>query len=170
MVNILSDRASSNSINDIFIISHSGIPYYTGCFGGETCTKYPDHLLQTGFIAALFQYSKEFGQSNIREVFFDESKLMFEVNKIANTEIIIVFHASHNISSEHLRRVVSEATQMFIKKFSDKVIENQGFIKTSDYKQFSEVLKELKSLKKAPLKEISLLKDKSFRNRIVKLL
>jgi hypothetical protein len=45
--------------DDVFIIDSSGIPYYSRCFGGETCKMRPDHTLQTGFLAALYAFSKE---------------------------------------------------------------------------------------------------------------
>jgi len=45
--------------DDIFILDKSGIPYYSKCFGGKTCKMRPDHTLQTGFLAALYAYSKE---------------------------------------------------------------------------------------------------------------
>ena len=53
--------------DDIFILDKSGIPYYSKCFGGETCKLRLGHTLQTGVLAALYAFSKEsYGQQEIK--------------------------------------------------------------------------------------------------------
>ncbi|MCK4896052.1 MAG: hypothetical protein KAS47_04535, partial [Candidatus Heimdallarchaeota archaeon] len=76
--------------DDVFILDSGGIPYYSRCFGGETCKMRPDHTLQTGFLAALYAFSKEsYGQQEIKTVIFSDLKLHFKFDQEKN--VIIVF-------------------------------------------------------------------------------
>ncbi|MHA1630712.1 MAG: hypothetical protein ACTSXO_07770 [Candidatus Heimdallarchaeota archaeon] len=76
--------------DDVLILKTSGIPLYAKCFGGKTCKAHPDHALQSGFLAALFSYSKEtFSESGIKSVIFSGFKLDFKVDE--EKELILVF-------------------------------------------------------------------------------
>ena len=81
-----------DSINDVFVISTSGVPYYATCFAGPICKMKPDHLLQSGFIVAMFSFAKEFGQKSIIHVEFEEGLMVFAYRKLENEEILIVFY------------------------------------------------------------------------------
>ncbi len=49
--------------DDVIILKTSGVPLFSKCYGGKTCKMHPDHALQSGFLAALYSFSKEsFGQ------------------------------------------------------------------------------------------------------------
>ncbi|MFX0150802.1 MAG: hypothetical protein ACFFAJ_08490 [Candidatus Hodarchaeota archaeon] len=45
--------------DDIFILQTSGIPLFAKYFGGDYYKLHPDHSLQTGFLAAMYSFSKE---------------------------------------------------------------------------------------------------------------
>ena len=88
--------------DDVFILDSSGIPYYSRCFGGETCKMRPDHTLQTGFLAALYAFSKEsYGQQEIQSVIFSDLKLHFKVDNERN--VIVVFTTPLNESDEEVK-------------------------------------------------------------------
>ena len=45
--------------DDIFLLQTSGIPLFAKCIGGDYCKMHPNHSLQTGFLAAMYNFSKE---------------------------------------------------------------------------------------------------------------
>ena len=52
-------------IQDVFVLDMGGIPYFSKCYGGSYCQQHPDHALQTGFLAAIYSFSGEFGQKTL---------------------------------------------------------------------------------------------------------
>ncbi len=145
------------AINDVFIISSSGLPYYSGCFGGENCAKEPNHLLVSGFLAAVFQFSLQFGQKAIREVHFDEAQMAIETRKIGEQHLLIIFFASKKIKMKKLLELVKRSASIFEINFSELIQRPKYHPKLSDFKSFSQILREMGIIKKELMGEIPIL-------------
>ncbi|MHA1122933.1 MAG: hypothetical protein ACTSPC_09075 [Candidatus Heimdallarchaeota archaeon] len=68
--------------DDVLILKTSGVPLYAKCFGGQTCKNHPDHALQSGFLAALFSFSKEaFSSNGVKSVIFEDFKHLNDTHR-----------------------------------------------------------------------------------------
>ena len=166
MVILVSQQSILETINDVFVLDSSGVPYFSTCFGGEICKKKPDHLLQSGFIAALFSYSMEFGQRTIRSVEFEDGKMVFEKRSVNGKDILFVFFTSCEAGTQELRPVVKEAANAFIKQFYRKVATD--LINTEEFNSFSDTLLNLKLINRKAKGPIKIRKNNSFLSRLRK--
>ena len=145
-----------SEINDIFVISTSGIPYYAKCFGGDICKDRPDHLLQCGFIAGLFQFSHEFGQSGIKEVIFESGKMIFEKIMIHNEPILVVFFTTCKPKTKQLRTNLHRTAQAFIEKYDDKFMSDGKLHNVNSFSDFTDTLINLQLINRDPMGSIDL--------------
>ncbi|MFW9991135.1 MAG: hypothetical protein ACFFD4_03665 [Candidatus Odinarchaeota archaeon] len=124
-------------LDDIFIIDQSGIPFWSYCYGGENCKRYPDHVLQTGMLAAFFQFGQEFGQKIVERVQFDTGNFFFFYDK----PIITVFATASDVDPEVVKEKVMKATDLFKGHFSDK-IEGLTLVDPADFAVMGDLLQE----------------------------
>jgi hypothetical protein len=104
--------------DDIFVLQTSGIPLFAKCFGGNYCKLHPDHSLQTGFLAAMYSFSKEsFGQTELKSVIFKDIKLDFKINK--EKEVILVF--VNPLEEANVETQLDKALSLFIEKYGAKL-------------------------------------------------
>ncbi|MHA2295610.1 MAG: hypothetical protein ACXAEU_23405 [Candidatus Hodarchaeales archaeon] len=122
-------------IDDIFIIDSSGIPFWSFCYGGENCKLYPDHVLQTGMLAAFYQFGREFGQKIVQRVEFDTGNFFFYFED----PIITVFATTSDVEPNIIKDKVKEATVLFKKQFSDKLAD-RTIIQPEDYQAMGDLL------------------------------
>lgn len=144
-----------NSVNDIFVISKSGLPLYATCFGGEVCSKKPDHLLQSGFIVAMFSFAEEFGQKSIIFVEFEEGRMLFAPRAIQGFEFIVVFFTTNEPEVEQVKTVVSKSADLFLDKYGSKVVTSKNLINTSDYTGFTEDLLSSGLMNRNPMGDVA---------------
>jgi hypothetical protein len=147
---------SSDAINDVFVLSKTGLPYFSACFGGENCLSQPNHVLVSGFIAAVFQFSLQFGQKSIRNILFEDGQISVEHRNIGKEEIITVFFASNGISIKKLRKVVIRATDAFEEKFSSLFSNSTKLKNLKHFKTFSNTLLELRIVNRTSMGEVPL--------------
>ncbi|MCG3225939.1 MAG: hypothetical protein H7645_03410 [Candidatus Heimdallarchaeota archaeon] len=139
--------------DDVFILDKSGIPYYSRCFGGETCKMRPDHTLQTGFLAALYAFSKEsYGQQEIRTVIFSDLKLHFKVNQ--EKDVIIVFTAPLSEKDEEVEGQMDMTLGAFLELYEQDI--GKGYADTEKFDGFDQTLQELNVVKTKPMGRINL--------------
>lgn len=131
------EKTLIDAVNDIFVISTSGIPLYGNCFGGEICSKRPDHLLQSGFIVAMFSFAKEFGQKSIIFVEFEAGRMVFASRKIQNFEVLTVFFTTNEPHIDQVKELVTQSADLFVKNYGAKVIASNNLINSSDYEGFT---------------------------------
>jgi hypothetical protein len=106
--------------DDVMILKTSGVPLFAKCYAGITCKKHPDHSLQSGFLAALFQFSKEtFSEHGIKSVIFDDFKLDFKVDE--KNELIIVLANPLEEDNEQIKHHLETTHQLFIQKYQRKL-------------------------------------------------
>lgn len=144
-----------DSINDIFVISTSGIPLYGNCFGGEICSQRPDHLLQSGFIVAMFSFAKEFGQKNIIFVEFEASRMVFSLRKIENSEILTVFFTTKKPTIEEIQELVTKSADLFVKNYGQVFVKSNEIINSNDYEGFTQDLLNSGYMNRKPMGDIS---------------
>lgn len=149
-----------DTINDVFVLSLSGVPYYAMCFGGETCKSKPDHLLQSGFIVAMFSFAQEFGQKSIINVEFQEGRMVFGFRKVKDVDILVVFFTTTEPRLEEIREIVEKSSDLFVQKFGDKIYSTSQIINVNDFTKFTEDLISLDLVNKKPMGDISMLIDK----------
>ncbi|MEA2069982.1 MAG: hypothetical protein U9O98_01685 [Asgard group archaeon] len=144
--------------DDVMIIKTSGIPLYTKCFGGKTCKKHPDHILQSGFLAALFSFSKEtFSKDGIKSVIFNDFKLDFKIDE--NNDLIIVLANPLEEDDEIIDDHLEKTHNLFLEKYHSKT--SSSSIDPDLYLDFDKGLIELdivphKSKKDLPLEKNSI--------------
>lgn len=144
-----------DSINDIFVISTSGIPLYANCFGGAICSKRPDHLLQSGFIVAMFSFAKEFGQKSIIFVEFETGRMVFASRQVEKTELLTVFFTTNEPTIDEIKELVTKSADLFVKKYRDAVIKSNEIINTQDYEGFTKDLQESGVMNRNPMGNIA---------------
>ena len=160
-----------DTINDVFVLSTSGIPYYATCFAGPICKMKPDHLLQSGFIVAMFSFAKEFGQKSIIHVEFEEGLMVFALRKVENSEILIVFFTTNEPSLKEIKELVNKASDKFVDTYREKITGARA-INTAEFQDFSEILRNIDLINRKPMGDISGLiskfkkKHKSFIGRL----
>jgi hypothetical protein len=137
-----------DEINDVFVISTSGIPYYACCFGGENCHDEPNHLLVSGFLAAVFQFSMQFGQKTIREIVFDDGQMAIDTQEIGKHQILTIFFATKKIKMKNLRKLVTKSANVFGNNYSELMLKTGYTPKMNDFKSFSQRLNEFGIVKK----------------------
>lgn len=154
-------------VDDIFIINKSGVPYWSYCYGGENCMRFPDHMLQTGILAAFFSFGREFGQKVIEKVEFDTGHYFFYFDD----PIITIFATNKDVDTNIIRNKVEQATDLFKEKYGEQVV-NQPFIQPEDYEEMGDLLKEKGIVDYEPkmplLKMLSLVKEKKWWQRFFK--
>ena len=143
-----------DAVNDIFVISTSGIPLYGNCFGGEICSKKPDHLLQSGFIVAMFSFAKEFGQKSIIFVEIENGRMVFASRTIENFELLVVFFTTNKPKIEEVKDLVTKSADMFVKKYGSKVVASNNLINTQDFEGFTADLLESGIMNRKPMGNI----------------
>ncbi|MHA1989929.1 MAG: hypothetical protein ACW981_07670 [Candidatus Hodarchaeales archaeon] len=147
----------TDAINDVFVISTSGIPYYSCCFGGPECKNQPNHLLVSGFLAAVFQFSMQFGQKTIREIIFDDGQMAIDTQEIGKHQILTIFFASKNVKMKNLRKLVSKSADVFGNNYSYLLLKPGYTPKMSDFKSYSQKLNEFGIVKKEVMGEVPIL-------------
>ncbi|MHA2365667.1 MAG: hypothetical protein ACXAC7_17045 [Candidatus Hodarchaeales archaeon] len=145
------------SINDVFVINASGLPYYSKCFGGDICRLRPDHALQTGFLAAIYSFAGDFGQKMILEVMFEDSSLIFVKKEMNNAVVLTIFFvSSEGVSKEDQKNLVRQAADAFEKEFIDKIEGPSQIINMNDFEGFSDTLLNLELVSHKPGMDIPL--------------
>lgn len=156
-----------DSINDIFVISTSGIPLYGKCFGGEICSKKPDHLLQSGFIVAMFSFAKEFGQKSIIFVEFENGRMVFSARKLENAELLTVFFTTNEHSIEDIKEMVTKSADLFVTNYGTKVVQANNLFNTKDYEGFTSDLLDSGFMNRKPMGNIATLFKPSKKKRFL---
>jgi hypothetical protein len=157
----LSSDTLINSINDIFVLSTSGIPLYASCFGGDICSKRPDHLLQSGFIVAMFSFAKEFGQKSIIFVEFENGRMVFASRTIESFEFLVVFFTTNKPSIEEVKNLVTKSADLFLNNYGQKALLSNHLINTKDYADFTKDLLTSGIMNRNPMGDIApLIKSK----------
>lgn len=151
----MDSKSLIDAINDIFVISTSGIPLYANCYGGDICAKKPDHLLQSGFIVAMFSFAKEFGQKSIIFVEFEEGRMVFASRKLENTELLTVFFTTNEPTIDEVKDLVIKSADLFVSKYGNKVVQANHLFDTNDYKDFTKDLLESGVMNRNPMGDIS---------------
>ncbi len=151
----MDSKSLIDAVNDIFVISTSGIPLYGNCFGGDICSKKPDHLLQSGFIVAMFSFAKEFGQKSIIFVEFETGRMVFASRKLSTTELLTVFFTTNEPSIEEVKELVTKSADLFVKKYADKVEKSNNLSNTKDYEGFTKDLLESGVMNRNPMGNIA---------------
>lgn len=127
--------------DDVIILKTSGVPLFAKCYGGSTCKMHPDHALQSGFLAALFSFSKEtFSEKGIKSVIFDDFKLDFKVDE--GNELIIVLANPILEDDEKIKKQLEDTHKIFIEKYQPQL--NNLAYDTSLFMDFDKDLVELK--------------------------
>lgn len=104
--------------DDVFILQTSGIPLFSKCYGGDYCKLHPDHVLQTGFLAAMYSFAEEsFGQDELKSVVFNDIRLDFKIDKLK--EIIMVF--ANPLGTEKIEERLNQAMDIFLEKYGSKL-------------------------------------------------
>ena len=151
----MESKSLIDAVNDIFVLSTSGIPLYAYCFGGEICSKKPDHLLQSGFIVAMFAIAKEFGQKSIIFVEFESGRMVFASRKLENTELLTVFFTTNEPSIEEVKELVTKSADLFVDKYGPKVKKANELFNPNDYEGFTKDLLDLGAMNRNPMGNIS---------------
>ena len=139
--------------DDVFIIDSSGIPYYSRCFGGETCKMRPDHTLQTGFLAALYAFSKEsYGQQEIKTVVFSDLKLHFRVDN--ERDVIVVFTTPMSETDEEVKNQMDMTYGAFLELYENQI--GRGYSEPAVFDGFDDVLYNLNVVKSKSMGMINL--------------
>jgi hypothetical protein len=142
--------------DDIIILKSSGIPLYAKCYGGITCKAHPDHALQSGFLAALFSYSKEtFSSQGIKSVIFNDFKLDFKVD--ADKDLIIVFTNPLDEDTNLIKEQMEKTHKAFVNKFESK-LDSLAF-STEGFYEFDQDLVNLKIVHNEAKKDVPLEKE-----------
>jgi hypothetical protein len=139
--------------DDVFILDKSGLPYYSKCFGGETCKMRPDHSLQTGFLAALYAFSKEsYGQQEIRTVVFNDMKLHFKTDQ--EKDIIVVFTSPLSEKEEVVEGQMDMTLRAFLENHNDDI--GRGYVDADKFTGFDQILQDIGVVKTKPMGMINL--------------
>lgn len=127
--------------DDIFIMNRAGLPFYSKCYGGETCQKHPDHALQSGFIAALYSYAQEsFGQDEIKQVVFQDMRLDFHVDK--ERDIIVMFTSPLGDDQGTIEKKLTVTLSKFVEKYED-VLSSRRLVPVNTFEDFEQELVDL---------------------------
>ena len=151
----MESKSLIDSINDIFVISTSGIPLYANCFGGAICSTRPDHLLQSGFIVAMFSFAKEFGQKSIIFVEFETGRMVFASRKVESTELLTVFFTTNEPTIDEIKVLVTKSADLFVKNYGPKVAKSNDIINTKDYEGFTKELLDSGVMNRNPMGNIA---------------
>lgn len=148
-------------IQDMFVLNRGGLPYFSKCYGGSTCQLHPDHALQTGFLAAIYSFSGEFGQKTLEIVKFEELKLIFKLIKEIDSIVVFVVLASDDLVE--VEEKMDAAASIFLEKYGSKANASR-IIRVEDYAGFGDDLEKI--LHKKPGMDIQLRKKPSIWQRI----
>jgi hypothetical protein len=141
--------------DDVIILKTSGVPLFSRCYGGKTCKLRPDHALQSGFLAALYSFSKEsFGQNEIKSVVFNDMKLDFKIDE--DKGIIIVFTNPLDEDEKVIKEQLDQTYKLFTEKYAE-----QFSATVLDVEVFSEFDRELLEIDVVPQKAKGDIKLKS---------
>ena len=164
----MSSQNTNLKVNDIFIISLSGLPYYSVCLGGNYCQKNPDHLLQSGFIAAMFQFASEFGQKAIKEVYFDEIYMYLTDRVISSQTLITVAVSDRVIKPDDVRPIVNKIADIFVENYG-KDIKPFEIIDSKKYSSFTDELLNHNLISRQPMGVVPIGRKKSFWDKLRRL-
>ena len=128
---------------------------YGYCFGGDICSKKPDHLLQSGFIVAMFSFAKEFGQKSIIFVEFEAGRMVFASRKVDYYEILVVFFTTNEPHIDQVKDLVTQSSYIFVKNYGSKVTTSNNLINTKDYEGFTEDLLKSGIMNRNPMGNIA---------------
>lgn len=146
--------------DDIIILKSSGIPLYAKCYGGQTCKAHPDHALQSGFLAALFSYSKEtFSREGIKSVIFSDFKLDFKIDE--EKDLIIVFTNPLDEDGDRIKKQLEKTHKAFIDKFESQL--DSLTFSTEGFYEFGQDLINLKIVHNEAKKDVPLEKEPFWR-------
>ncbi|MFQ5979970.1 MAG: hypothetical protein ACE5OZ_17705 [Candidatus Heimdallarchaeota archaeon] len=148
-------------IQDMFVINRGGLPYFSKCYGGSTCHLNPDHALQTGFLAAIYSFSGEFGQKTLEIVKFEELMLIFKLIKDIDSILVFVVLASDDIPE--VEGKMEAVASIFLEKYGSKATTSR-IIRVDDFAGFGDDLERI--LDKKPGMDIQLRKKPSLWQRI----
>ena len=113
----------------------------------------PDHTLQTGFLAALYAFSKEsYGQQEIKTVIFSDLKLHFKFDQEKN--VIIVFTSPISDDEEVIEGQMDMALGAFLEMYEDEI--GKGYVEVDKFEGFDQVLQEIGIVKTQPMGMINL--------------
>ena len=102
--------------DDVLILKTSGVPLFAKCYGGQTCKNHPDHALQSGFLAALFSFSKEaFSSNGVKSVIFEDFKLDFKVDE--ENDLIVVLTNPLDEDERKIKKHLSDTHKTFVEKY-----------------------------------------------------
>jgi hypothetical protein len=151
-----------DEINDIFVISSSGIPFFSKCYGGPGCKNQPNHLLVSDFLAAVFQFSMQFGQRSIREIIFEEGQMVIDSSEIREQQLLTIIFASGQVETKDLRNLVSIMANAFQNNYSNLIEQAQYHPKMSDFKSFTQTLNEIGITQEKVMGDVPILKSCKF--------
>ena len=98
------------------------------------------HELQSGFLSALYAFSKEsFTESKIEQVLFDDIKISFYTEK--SSDILIAFIHPREFKDKKIRQHLEKAWIRFNMKFTDE--SKELFLDSDVYEAFRDDLREL---------------------------
>ncbi len=113
----------------------------------------PDHTLQTGFLAALYAFSKEsYGQQEIRTVIFSDLKLHFKVDQ--EKDIIIVFTSPMSEKEEEVEGQMDMALGAFLEQYENEI--GRGYVDAEKFEGFDQILQDIGIVKTKPMGMINL--------------
>ncbi|MFW9915697.1 MAG: hypothetical protein ACFFGZ_08800 [Candidatus Thorarchaeota archaeon] len=148
-------------IQDVFVIDRGGLPYFSKCYGGSYCQRNPDHALQTGFLAAIYSFSGEFGQKTLEIVRFEKILLVFQL--IRELDVILVFVVLASDDEPEVVEKMTAAAKIFVERYGAKISASK-IIQSDDYAPFGNDLESV--LAKKPGMEIALRRKPSLWQRI----
>ncbi|MHA1220660.1 MAG: hypothetical protein ACTSQB_02895 [Candidatus Heimdallarchaeota archaeon] len=143
-------------VDDVLILKTSGIPLFAKCYGGSTCKAHPDHALQSGFLAALFSYSKEtFSEQGIKAVLFSDFKLNFKVDE--ERELIMVFTNALEDDETKIITELNQAHEIFVGKYGRQL--DEFIIDADAFLEFDTDLVNLNIVPHPAKKDLPLMKE-----------
>ncbi|MHA1230574.1 MAG: hypothetical protein ACTSRP_08115 [Candidatus Helarchaeota archaeon] len=125
-------------IRNIFIINN-GVPLVTKNFGECQSLGNDNHLI-SGFIEALFSFSKEIVKSSIQSMNFDEYTFYFYKNP-AYEDILYVVVSDRDDEPELMKFKIRKISSIFIEQYTDKLQSFKGDIGIFD--GFGDILIEM---------------------------
>ncbi len=144
----------SSSVYDIYVIKTSGVPLFAGCTGSDYCKLHLDqHELQSGFIAAIYSFSREvFKTSDIKTILYEDIQLNFKTDE----EHGLIFVFVHPISApqETIKMQLEAAYRRFVERYRDYLAED-----IIDEEIFESFQKDLNTLGITPHEQLMSVKE-----------
>lgn len=125
-------------MDDILIMDKDGIPYYFGCFNGETCKKYPEHNISTTLIPDLFNFMKKhLNSQHMKAILLSDSKITFTTDEKTG---FIVAYTSTLEESEFLIKKSQEKTLEIFQILCKNAIDNCDYLAMEEIENFEREL------------------------------